>query len=107
MTVLIEKDDGEMWTHPGLEDALNEVARDTGRPLHIVERVFHLMMEVDRYNALLIMIEGRLTAVNGPANYDQLPPSLHAEINESYDEIVELLDSTMRACRWAATGMAE
>jgi hypothetical protein len=97
-----------MTKNPDIENALSDVARETGKPLHVVDRVFELIVEVARHDATLLMVEGKLIAAIQPENDGYgLPPSLMTEINESYDDLVELSELVYRACRRAATGMVE
>jgi hypothetical protein len=63
--------------HPDIENALNEVARDTGRSYRVVEQVFHLQLELARYNAALMMVDGDLTTVSRDG--ELLPTSLKNE----------------------------
>ena len=88
-----------------IESALSQVARESGRPLRVVQRVFELQMEAAYHDAVLMMLDGKLTWVS--KHGEQPPRSLKAEIDRSHDDLVYLGDAVMRACRKAATGLAE
>jgi hypothetical protein len=82
-----------------IENALSEVACITGRHFYVVERVFHLLMGAHGYGHILIVRDGTLTGVAMPDNLGPLPSSLCAEIETSYDDVVQLRDPIMRALR--------
>jgi hypothetical protein len=81
--------------HPDIENALNEVARDTGRSYRVVEQVFHLQLELARYNGALMMVDGDLTTVSRDG--ELLPTSLKNEVNDIHDDVVELTDHIVHA----------
>jgi hypothetical protein len=84
---------------------LSDVARETGKPLQVIERVYHLMMAAYEYGAVLMMVGGKLSAVLQDG--EQLPTDLHAEINASYDDFVDVGGAVMRACRRAVMATSE
>jgi hypothetical protein len=88
---------GVIEMNPDIENALSEVAGNTGTNLYVVERVFDLMMDVHTYGHSLIMRNDTLTDVAMPDNEGPLPSDLCADIDRSYDDVVELLGPIMRA----------
>ena len=78
-----------MTLHPDIEGALQEVARETGQPYQMVERVFRLSLEAsDR--SFFTSSKGDLTAVSSDDSVRGdflghpcrvLPASLMTEIN--------------------------
>jgi hypothetical protein len=97
----------EMIFDPAVKAALvGEVARETGRPFHVVEQAFNLMLEVHDIDAHLGVWNGKVMVVVDPIGHrePQLPSSLVCEIADSYDDLAVLLDPLYRACG-RATGM--
>jgi hypothetical protein len=95
----------EITVIAAIESALRQVARENGKPLLVVQKVFQLQMEAAYIDAVLMMLDGKLTWVS---KHGEPPPrSLKAEIDRSHDDLVYLADAVIRACRKAATGLAE
>jgi hypothetical protein len=88
---------GVIEMNPDIENALSEVACNTGKHLYVVERVFDLMMAVHEYGHSFEMRNDTLTDVTMLENLGPLPSSLCDEIEESYDDVADLFGSIMRA----------
>ena len=88
-----------------IENALREVAFETGRPYSVVERVFELSMDAHEYSVVFHVIDGDLKAVSSDGGL--LPPHLTDDVNESYDEMIELADPVRRAIGRMVTGHFE
>ena len=76
-----------------IESALRQVARESGKPLLVVQKVFQLQMEAAYLDAVLMMLDGKLTWVS--KHGEQPPRSLKAEIDRSHDDLVYLGDAVM------------
>ena len=78
---------------------LKEVARTTGRPYSVVERVFQNCVDALECDVSLIVSEdGSLTATS-TKDGATLPAFLEDEINACYDDMVQLIDPILRAIR--------
>ena len=85
--------------HPEIDHMLKEVARTTGRPYSVVERVLQNCVDAMECGVSLIVSEdGSLTAAS-TKDGAKLPASLEDDINARYDDMVELIDPILRAIR--------
>ena len=92
---------------PEIETVLSEVARETGRSRFVVERAYRLKREAFECRVLLMVEDGEIFLADHPEMDGELPSCLEVEINESKDDLIELLPALARAVHRAVTGRAE
>jgi hypothetical protein len=88
-----------------IESMLMEVARETGRPFHVVERVFQLNMDAYQLGFGFLVIDGRLSVIN--KDNAEPPESLLDDAEEIYDDMFELSERVVRACGRVVTGFSQ
>jgi hypothetical protein len=85
---------------------IDDVACETGRSFRAVETVYHLMVEVHEIGAALAMIKGELNVVAVDSAAVQMPVHLWDEINNSIDDVYELLEPIQRSMQRLVMGSA-
>jgi hypothetical protein len=93
--------------NPAMDAALSDIARETGKPLYVVKRVFDLMMEATTvHDVVLLIMDGKIIGANAPGNEGyELPSSFQAEIEAAGADVVELLDSVTHALHAVCEGL--
>jgi hypothetical protein len=90
-----------------IENAMiDNVASETGRSFCTIEEVYHLMVEVHEIGAQLMMIKGELKVVALDQDQLQFPLRLWDEINNSIDDVYELLEPIQRSMQRLVMGTA-
>jgi hypothetical protein len=86
-----------------LAPLLREVASDTGKPFHAVERVFKISLQAFAKGFTLQVVGGQLNAVPHAAS-SELPTDLTGQINRHYSDFFDLADPIERVVRQITMG---
>jgi hypothetical protein len=88
-----------------VEAALAGVARETGRPLSAVRRVFQIQIDSYAVGFTWGVIDGVLTAVNHNKDDCTPPRSIWNEADAAHNDMVDLCDHINLAASRLVTGM--
>lgn len=82
---------------PTLQEALARVAIESGRPYHVVERVFLLVQAAADHDVYFMEREGKLIAVGKDGA--TLPKALEVDVNAAYEDVLALHQKVLDALK--------